>query len=307
MLSIEKIRRSLPFLTMALPGFILVFVLAYIPMAGVILAFKHLRFDGGFISSVISSDWVGLSNFRFLFGSHDAWVITRNTIAYNSAFLLIGTISSILLAIALSYLLSPGLRSAYQTMILFPHFISWVVVSYFSFAFLQPSSGILNQMLSSMGFEPVDWYSNWKPWPWLLVIINNWKGIGFGASLYLASILAIDKSLYEAAWMDGANMLQEILYITMPQIKRLIIILTLLAIGNIFRADFGLFYQIPRDNGILYPVTDVIDTYVYRSLMSLGDIPMSTAAGLYQSLVGFLLIVSCNSLVKRFDKNSGIF
>lgn len=301
-------KQSIPLLLMVVPGAIWVFVVNYLPMGGLIIAFKRLRFNsGGFIQSVIHSDWVGLRNFRFLFLSSDAWVITRNTLAYNVTFIIVGTLSALLIAILLSYLIRPTLRSAFQTMILFPNFISWVVVSYFSLAFLHPSNGVLNHILGGLGIPQIEWYSSTKPWPWLLITINTWKNVGFAASLYLASILSIDKSLYEAARIDGAKPLQEMIYITLPFLKRLLIVLTLLAIGKIFYADFGLFYQIPRNLGTLYPVTDVIDTYVYRSLIVTGDLTMGVAAGLYQSVVGFILILASNSLVKRFDEGSGIF
>ncbi len=303
----KKMQRSLPFLLMVLPGFFWVFILNYLPMGGVILAFKRLRFHGGFIRSVLSSEWVGFENFRFLFGSGDSWTIVRNTLAYNITFIIFGTVCAITLAIAFSRLRSVGVRSVYQTMVLFPHFISWVVVSYFSIAFLHPTNGLLNSLLEAMGADSVNWYSILPPWPFILITTNIWKGIGFGAALYLAAILNIDQSLYEAARIDGSNTWQEIRYITLPFLKRLIIVLILLAIGGIFRADFGLFYQIPRNVGVLYPVTDVIDTYVFRSLIVLGDIPMGTAAGLFQSLVGFVLILFTNSIVKRFDADSSLF
>ena len=303
----KNIRLSLSLLLMVLPGFVWVFIMSYLPMGGVILAFKRLRFKGSFINSVISSEWVGLKNFRFLFGSSDAWVITRNTVLYNFAFIVLGTIAAVSLAILMGNMLRTTLRSFYQSIFLFPNFISWVVVSYFTLAFLQPTNGLLNSWLAAFGVEPVEWYSEIKHWPYILIITNIWKGIGFGASLYLAQVLSIDRALYEAAKIDGATTWQQITNITLPFLRRLIIVLNLLALGNIFRADFGLFFQVTQNVGLLYPVTDVIDTYVYRSLISSGDIPMATAAGLYQSLVGFVLIISTNALVRKLDEESSLF
>ncbi len=303
----KRLRQSIPLLFMVLPGFIWVLVMNYLPMSGLILAFKQFRFRGGFIQSVWSSKWVGWENFRFLFGSSDAWVITRNTILYNIAFIILGTLIALFLAILLSYMLSATLRSLYQTVFLFPNFISWVVVSYFTFTFFHTSNGLLNNWFEIFGLAPVEWYVTPKPWPYILIITNIWKTVGFGAALYLASILSIDRSLYEAARIDGANVWQQISNITLPSLRNLIIILTLLAIGKIFYADFGLFYQIPRNVGLLYPVTDVIDTYVYRSLIRSGDIPMATAAGFYQSLVGFILIIAANSVVRKVDRENSLF
>ena len=303
----KNIRLSLSLLLMVLPGFVWVFIMSYLPMGGVILAFKRLRFKGSFINSVISSEWVGLKNFRFLCGSSDAWVITRNTVLYNFAFIVLGTIAAVSLAILMGNMLRTTLRSFYQTIFLFPNFISWVVVSYFTLAFLQPTNGLLNSWLAAFGVEPVEWYSEIRHWPYILIITNIWKGIGFGASLYLAQVLSIDRALYEAAKIDGATTWQQITHITLPFLRRLIIVLNLLALGNIFRADFGLFFQVTQNVGLLYPVTDVIDTYVYRSLISSGDIPMATAAGLYQSLVGFVLIISTNALVRKLDEESSLF
>ena len=302
-----KIQRSLPFLIMVIPGFVWVLVMNYLPMAGLVLAFKRLRFRGSFINSVITSEWVGLRNFRFLFGSSDAWIITRNTVLYNLAFIVLGTAAAVLLAVLLGNMLRTTLRSMYQTIFLFPNFISWVVVSYFTLALLQPTNGLINNWLGALGLEPVEWYSDTKPWPYILIITNIWKGIGFSASLYLAAILNIDRSLYEAAKIDGASTWQQITNITLPFLRPLVIVLTLLAVGKIFYADFGLFYQVTQNVGLLYPVIDVIDTYVYRSLINSGDIPMATAAGFYQSLVGFVLILCANTLVRRIDEESSLF
>ena len=190
---------------------------------------------------------------------------------------------------------------------LFPHFLSWVIVSYFVFSFLSVDKGMMNSMLGVFGIEPISWYSEPDKWPGILIFMNVWKGVGYGSIVYLAAIVGIDKTYFEAATIDGASKWQQIKNITIPLLIPLMIILTIMAIGGIFRSDFGLFYQVPRNSAILYPVTDVIDTYIYKGLMNMGNIGMSTAAGLYQSLVGFVLIMITNRIVKKIDPEYGLF
>jgi putative aldouronate transport system permease protein len=192
-------------------------------------------------------------------------------------------------------------------MMFMPYFLSWVIVIYFTFSFLCEDKGVLNQLLASFGVQPISWYSEMKYWPFILVFMNLWKGIGYSSVIYLAAIAGIDKSYYEAAIIDGANKWQQTIKITIPLIRPMMIILTILAIGGIFRAVFGLFYQIPRDSGVLYPVTNVIDTYVYRSMKVLGDFGMSTAAGFFQSVVGLILVLSANWTVKKINEDQALF
>jgi putative aldouronate transport system permease protein len=211
------------------------------------------------------------------------------------------------MAIALSELVNKKLAKIYQTGMFLPYFLSWVVVGYFAFSFLSRDRGLLNQIMGWFGADPVAWYSEPKYWPIILVLVSIWKGVGYNSVVYLAAIMGIDKSLYEAAMIDGASKFQQVRNITIPLLKPLITILTLLAIGKIFYADFGLFYQVPRNSGTLYGVTNVIDTYVYRGLKVTGEIGMSTAAGLYQSVVGFILVMTSNAIVRKYDRDNALF
>lgn len=293
---------------MVLPGTIWFILLAYIPMAGNIIAFKEYTIHpDGFIASVVQSAWVGLDNFKFLFSTSDAWVITRNTILYNLVFILLGLVLAVALAIFLSQLANKRLAKVYQTGMLFPHFLSWVVVSYFVFSFLSIDKGLFNNILQAFGMEGISWYNEPKYWPYILTLMNVWKTVGFSSIIYLAAIAGINRDYYEAAMIDGASKWQQIKHVTLPTLMPLMVILTILDIGKIFRADFGLFYQVPRDSGTLYSVTNVIDTYVYRGLMQMGDISMTTAAGLYQSMVGLILVLLTNYIVKRIDKDYAMF
>ncbi len=295
-------------LLMVLPGTIWFILLAYIPMAGNIIAFKEYTIHpDGFIASIIHSAWVGLDNFKFLFSTSDAWVITRNTILYNLVFILLGLALAVALAILLSQLANKRLAKVYQTGMLFPHFLSWVVVSYFVFSFLSMDKGLFNNILESIGMGGISWYHEPEYWPYILTSMNVWKTVGFSSIIYLAAIAGINRDYYEAAMIDGASKWQQIKHVTLPALMPLMVILTILDIGKIFRADFGLFYQVPRDSGTLYSVTNVIDTYVYRGLMQMGDISMTTAAGLYQSMVGLILVLLTNYIVKRIDKDYALF
>ncbi|MCK0470153.1 sugar ABC transporter permease [Halalkalibacter sp. APA_J-10(15)] len=304
----KNINDNRTWLLMVLPGTVWFILLAYLPMAGNVIAFKDYRFHpDGFFASLIHSEWVGFENFQFLFSTRDAWVITRNTILYNGVFIILGLIFAVALAILLSQLINKRLAKVYQTGMLFPHFLSWVVVSYFVFTFLSMDRGLFNNLLESIGITPITWYHEPQYWPYILTIMNTWKTVGFASIIYLAAIAGINKDFYEAAMIDGANKWQQIRHVTLPALMPLIVILTILDIGKIFSADFGLFYQVPRDSGTLYSVTNVIDTYVYRGLMQMGDISMTTAAGLYQSLVGLVLVLLTNYIVKKIDEDYALF
>lgn len=295
-------------LLMVLPGTIWFFFFSYLPLAGTVVAFKEYRFHrDGFWASIVNSDWVGWDNFKFLFSTNDAYIITRNTLLYNFAFIFIGLVLSVAMAVLLSELVNKKMAKVYQTGMFLPYFLSWVIVGYFVFSFLSMDRGMLNQILGWFGAEPIQWYSEAKYWPYILVLVNLWKMVGYNSVVYLAAIMGIDKSLYEAAMIDGASKWQQIKNITIPLLSPIIIIMTLLAVGRIFYADFGLFYQVPRDSGLLYGVTNVIDTYVYRGLKTSGEIGMSTAAGLYQSVVGFVLVIISNYIVRKIDKDSALF
>ncbi|HAF98267.1 ABC transporter permease [Paenibacillus lactis] len=305
---IKKVIRNRFMLLMILPGTIWFLIFAYLPMFGTVLAFKDFRISpDGFFASVLNSEWVGFKNFEYLFTTNDAYIITRNTILYNLAFIILGLVIAVGFAIMLSELVNKRTAKVYQTGMFLPHFLSWVIISYFAFTFLSVDKGTLNQIITYFGGEPISWYSEAKYWPFILVFVGIWKGVGYNSVIYLAAITGIDKSYYEAAVIDGASKWKQVRYITIPLLKPLMIILTILAIGGIFRSDFGLFYQLPKDSGALYPVTNVIDTFVYRGLMNMGDIGMSTAAGLYQSFVGLILILVANYIVRRIEKDHAIF
>ena len=280
---------------MLLPGFLYLLVNNYIPMSGMIIAFKNVDFGKG----ILKSDWAGFKNFEYLFRTPDAFRITRNTIVYNLVFILVNLIIGVLLAILLSEITSRIAVKTYQTVILLPYMISMVIVSYLAYAFLSSDTGLLNGVIKSFGGNKISWYTTEKYWPVILVIVNCWKYVGYGTIVYLASILGIDRSLYEAAKVDGITRMQTIRYITVPMIKPTIITMVLLNVGRIFYSDFGLFYQVPMNSGALLNVTNTIDTYVYRGLITLGDIGMSSAAGVYQSLVGFAVIMFANWLTKN--------
>ena len=293
---------------MTLPGFAWFVILRYIPMFGIILAFKRFRLIGrSFLQNLFQSEWVGFKNFEFLFRTNDAWLITRNTLGYNFLFIILGTIFAIILALMLNEITNRRMAKLYQTLMFFPYFLSWVVVSYLVFSFLSGDKGFVNRVLMNMGREDVNWYTIPGPWPFFLVGIHLWKWAGYNSVIYLATIIGIDKSLYEAATIDGAGKLKQTMHITLPFLQPLIIILTILAIGRIFSADFGLFYSVPRNSGALFPVTNVIDTYVYRGLLQSANIGMATAAGFYQSICGFILILTSNFIVRRFNEEQALF
>ncbi|ALS29070.1 sugar ABC transporter permease [Paenibacillus sp. 32O-W] len=305
---LRTVNRNMALLIMVLPGAVWFLLFCYLPMPGVVLAFKNYRFSrDGFLAGIIQSEWVGFKNFEYLFKTEDAYIIVRNTVLYNAVFIVLGTALSVFVAILIHEIANKKLAKIYQTGMFLPHFLSWVIVSYFVFSFLSVDKGVLNQLLRYFGADPVYWYSETKYWPFILVIVYLWKSVGYGSVIYLAAIVGIDKSYYEAAMIDGANKWQQICRITVPMIMPVIIIMFILAIGGIFRADFGLFYQVPRDTGALYPVTNVIDTFVYRGLKVTGDIGMSTAAGLYQAVVGFVLVITTNFIVRKINKEQALF
>ena len=301
---LKTLKRFWPLYLMFVPGVVYLFINCYIPMFGIQIAFRSYNARDG----IYGSPWCGLDNFTFLFRTDDAFVMTRNTLLYNLVFIALGTVLAIAVAIILNEIRSKGAKQFYQTVILIPYLISMVIVSYLAFAFLSSSNGYLNNsVLKMLGQPAVDWYNSPQYWPVILVIVNIWKGLGYNMILYYATICGIDHSLYEAAVVDGANRWQQIWNITLPSLRSTIIILTLMALGGIFRSDFGLFYQVPQNSGPLINVTQTIDTYVYRGLMTTSNIGMSSAAGVYQSIVGFILVVSANLVVRKLDSDSALF
>lgn len=303
----KRLKDNKELLGLTVPGTLWFIAFAYLPMFGILLAFKDWRIHGNFFESLIKSEWVGLKNFEFLFKSSDAWIITRNTVAYNLVFIILGIVLPVTLAILLKELLNKKLSKFYQSAMFLPYFLSWVIVSYCLYTFLSPEKGLVNILLQSFGQEGVSWYTEPKYWPFIIIFMSQWKGIGYGTVVYLASICGVDKSLYEASMIDGASKWQQVKYITLPLLKPVMIIMFITAVGGMFRSDFGLFYQLPKNSGALYLVTNVIDTYVYRGLMNLGNIGMSSAAALYQSFVGLILILVTNGIVRKVDEENAFF
>lgn len=300
----KKTVRDFPYYIMVLPGLLYLLINNYMPMFGVIIAFKKMNYSKG----ILGSDWCGLDNFRFLFKTKDAWTITRNTIGYNIVFFIIGTICAMTLAILMNELRSKMATKVYQTLILLPFLMSWVVISYLVYAFLAPDSGFFNKtILPALGQNPINWYSDKTYWPYILVLVNTWKGVGYSMIIYFSSIVGISQDYFEAARIDGAKKWQQIRYITLPLLKPTVITLFILAVGQIFRSDFGLFYQVTKNSGPLYEFTRTIDVYVYQALMKNSDYGMSSAASFYQSIVGFILILIANKIVKKYQASSALF
>ena len=293
-----------PLYLMMLPALLYLLINNYIPMAGMVIAFKKLNFAKG----IWASPWAGLKNFKFLFASKDAWIITRNTLLYNVAFILVNMVVGIAIAILITEVRNTKLKKVYQSAILLPFLMSMVILSYIVYALLSAENGLVNNsILPLFHMDPIQWYQKPKYWPAILIIANCWKGVGYGCLIYIASLIGIDPSFYEAARLDGASKWQEITKITLPSLVPTIITLLLLSIGRIFYSDFGLFYQVPMNSGVLFPTTNVIDTYVYRALIEQGNISMSSAAGVYQSLVGFCVVMLSNWIVRRVDKDQALF
>lgn len=301
---IRRLKAYLPLYLMLIPGAAYLIINNYIPMTGIVIAFEQFNYAKG----MWGSRFIGFKNFEFLFKTKDAWIITRNTLLYNVAFIVLGTLCAIAVAILLNEIHSARAKKLYQTTILVPFLISIVVVSYLVYAFLSSDSGFLNSsVLPLLGIEPISWYTSPQYWPVILIIVNIWKGLGYNCIIYYATLVGIDRGYYEAAVIDGANRWKQIIHITLPALKPTIITLTLMAIGKIFYSDFGLFYQVPMNSGPLINVTNTIDTYVYRGLMSLNNISMASAAGVYQSLIGFLLVLSANGIVRKLSADNALF
>ena len=280
-----------------------VFIFKYLPIGGIIIAFKNYKYNMG----IFGSEWVGFDNFEFFFKSDVFTRITWNTIYLNFLFIIVGHAAAVFLAILLYYLRSRNATKLFQTVLITPNFISWVIVAYMVFAFLNPTYGVVNSILTSFGRHPIDFYSEPKYWPFILVIANVWKSVGMSSVTYYAGLMGIDSSLFEAAEVDGANKVQVALNVIVPSLVPLMTILIILAIGNIFRADFGLFYNVPRNVGLLYEATDVIDTYIFRTMREVGDMGMSSAVGLLQSVVGLIMVMLTNAVTKKINPDNALF
>lgn len=299
----KGLTKSSPLLLIALPGIVYLLINNYLPMFGVFLAFK----DYNYVKGIFGSDWCGFENFKYLF-KQDAFIIVRNTLLYNAAFIILGTIAAIFVAILMCELGTRSRVKFFQSALLLPNLLSWVVIGFIGFAFLNSDTGFINNTIIKMfGGNEVAWYTTPKYWPVILIIVFLWKNVGYSSIIYMASIAGIDKSIFEAAKIDGATKLKQIRHITIPMLKPTVIILTLMAVGRIFYSDFGLFYQVPMNSGALYDVTQTIDTYVYHGLMELNNVGMSAAAGLYQSVIGFILVIAANAIVRKVDNDNALF
>jgi len=304
MTMLRNVRRHWIFYIMLLPGIVLLVLNNYIPMAGIIIAFKTINYQDG----ILGSPWSGMTNFKFLFQSRDSYIIIRNTLLYNSVFIVLNMTIPLAFALMLNEMRNRFMAKLHQTIMFLPFFLSMIVISYLVYGFMSDEHGYLNgTLMPALGLEPIRWYFTTEVWPFVLPLINTWKGMGYYAVIYMAAIIGIDDEYYEAATIDGAGKWQQMKRITIPLITPVITIITLLQIGRIFNADFGLFFQVPRESGALFPVTNVIDTYVYRTFLAVGDIGLSSAAGLFQSVVGFVLVFLSNWVVRRINSENALF
>ena len=272
-------------------------------MTGVILAFKQYQYKGG----IYHSPWIGLQNFKSLMIAGKLGMVTRNTLLYNIAFILLGVVFEMGSAILINELTSKYFKKIAQSFMFLPYFISWVVAGAVMYNFFNYERGIVNHVIKAFGGTPFDLYNTPAAWPFILVFLKIWKQTGYGSVVYLAAITGLDQEMFEAASIDGASAWKKIRYITIPCLKPTMVILVLLAIGNIFRGHFGLFYQTVKSSALLQPMTDVIDTYVFRLLITNSDIGVSAAAGLYQSVLCFVTIMVCNALVKKADPDYALY
>lgn len=290
-------------LLMLLPGVLFFIIFAYLPMLGIVIAFQDFSAAKG----ILGSDFVGFENFRFFLGSPDSFRVTFNTLYLNALFILSSMIASILIALMLSEVSNKYFKKGAQSLVILPHFISWAVIGLLAEAIFSSDTGFINGILTSLGREPVMFYKDAKLWPGLLTVMNIWQGAGFGSIVYLAAITGIDQEIYEAARIDGATKMQSIRYITLPLLRSTAVLLLIMSVGKIFNGNFGMIYALVGNNTLLYPTTDIIDTYVYRQLMELGDLGMSSAVGLYQSVLGFIMVVIANKITRKLSPESAIF
>lgn len=301
------IRKNPMLVIMVLPSVAYFLVTSYLPMVGVYFGFTSYQFTTDFFSTLFGSKFVGLSNFEYLFSSGLAWRMTANTLIYNFIFIVGGTILKVAVAIMFSEIAGKFYKKWVQTITFLPHFISMVMVGTFAYNLLNYNSGVINSMITALGFERVDFYSKPNAWYVILPLVDFWKGVGYGSIIYVSAITGISDELYEAADLDGANFMQEIVHITIPSIRPTIVILTLMSLGSIMKGNFDLFYQLVGEAGQLMETTEIIDTYVWRSLRQNVQIGMGSAAGLYQSFVGMILVVLVNAIVKKIEPDYAIF
>ena len=302
-------REDVELTVLALPAAIWFLLFSYLPMVGIIIAFKNYKIDPhhGFLYNLFNSQWSGLDNFEFLFRTPDARRMIVNTLSYNIIFIILGTLLPIILALMFHEMRSAKLKKATQTAIFLPHFLSWVVVNYFVFAFLSPDKGLVNQIITSTGGTPISWYNKPDYWPFIFIFMNTWKGVGYGSVIYLAALSGIDGTFYEAAMIDGATKWQQMKFITLPQLKSLVIIMLIMSLGGIFRSNLDLFYQLTRRVGALYDVSLTIDVYVFNATIGSGNFKLGTAANFLQSVVGFIFVIGSNLFIRKVEPESALF
>jgi len=300
---LHKVKKNRTLLLMLLPAVLFFFLFNYLPISGIIVAFKSYNYTGG----IFGSPWVGIENFKFFFISGQAFTVTRNTVLYNFAFIIVSTVLQISIAILLSEIKNKYFKKITQSLMFLPYFISWVIVGIISYNIFNFEHGSFNSILKIFNIAPIDVYSKPVAWIFIIIIFCAWQGLGYGTVLYLAAIMGIDTEIYEAAEIDGANIFKRIRYITLPSLVPTITILALLAIGTIFRGNFDMFYQIIGNNGTLFNATDVIDTFTVRALMQTQEVGMAAAAGLYQSVFCFITIMIVNTVVKKHNDENALF
>jgi putative aldouronate transport system permease protein len=300
---LQNLRQYKTLLLMLAAPVCLVLIFSYLPMGGLLIAFKRFNYVGG----ILGSPWVGLNNFKFFFLSGRAWIVTRNTALYNLLFIVINTALEVTLAIILSEMTRRWLKRFLQSCIFLPYFISWVIVGSIAYSIFSYETGTLNGAIRSLGLDPVNVYAEPGLWPFIIVIFSAWKSVGYGMVVYLAAIAGVDSSQYEAAKIDGANIFQRIRMVTIPAITPTIITLTLLALGRVFRGNLDLFYQLVGQNGAVFNITDVIDTVVFRMTISATDVGQTVAIGFFQSVLCFITILAANWVVKKREENYALF
>ncbi len=300
---IRHLKRHWQLHVLALPALAYMIIFNYFPMFGLVMAFQDFKVSTGFFHS----KFVGLKNFEFLFQSNNIWQITRNTILYNVAFIILNMVFSVLLAMVFNEIYVRGYSKVLQTLLIMPNFLSITVVALIVYAFLAQQGGVLNQLLRAMGQSGKNWYAYVPIWPPLIVVGYLWKNVGYSSIVYVASLSGIPQEHYEAALLDGATKTQQARYITLPYLRTIITIQMILNLGGLIRGDIGWFQQVTMDSPTLYPVTDVIDTYVYRALKSMANPGMNAAVGMYQSAVGFVLVIIANAIVRKVDEDSALF
>ena len=300
---LKKLYKYRVYLLMLSPAVIYTLVFAYYPMTGIVMAFKKYNYAGG----IWGSPWNGFENFKFFFKSGQAVMVTRNTVLYNILFIVCGTIVQVAVAVFLTEIHNKWFRKISQSMMFLPYFISWVIVGVMAFNLFSSDYGFINRIIAALGGEKVPFYTSPKSWPFILLFFNIWKGVGYGSVMYLAAIMGVDTSIYEAAAIDGANVFQRIFKVTIPSIMPTVVILFLMSIGGIFRGNFDMFYNLVGNNGLLFEYTDVIDTLAMRALISSNNFGMSAAIGLFQSVLCFVTVLLANKLVSIYDKDYTLF